>query len=269
MHLFLKFIFGTKFSVILNSSSVHHQEFYAVHTAMVYVIQVCWQLASRIRTELVWFCCSTTKPVPFCRLWLECVHNVKGFKNDIQIVNSKTVYAFVICLYRANNCQYISVTCVLTRSGDVHKKELYSSDMNRRLETLGKKRFSRWLANQHRAQWWGLGDTRRQAWEFISGPSLGTRAKFMTFNRIQSRFVTGLLTGHNTPRRHLYLLGLLDSPLCRKCGVGEESSAHILCEALASLIHAYLGSFFLEPEDIRSLGLQGSHDSIWGTKWPS
>jgi hypothetical protein len=89
------------------------------------------------------------------------------------------------------------------------------------------------------------------------GPSLGTRAKFMTFNRIQSRVVTGLLMGHNTLRRRLYLLGLLDSPLCRKCGVRGETSAHILCECetLASLRHAYLGSFFLEPEDIRSLGL--------------
>jgi len=82
----------------------------------------------------------------------------------------------------------------------------------------------------------------------------------MTFNRTQSRAVTGLLTGHNTLRRHLYLLGLLDSPLCRKYRVGEETSAHILCEceALASLRHAYLGSF-LEPEDIRSLGL----GAIW------
>ena len=79
----------------------------------------------------------------------------------------------------------------------------------------------------------------------------------MTFNRTQSRAVTGLLTGHNTLRRHLHLLGLLDSPLCRKCGVGEETPAHILCEckALASLRHVYLGSFFLEPEDIRRLGL--------------
>jgi len=83
----------------------------------------------------------------------------------------------------------------------------------------------------------------------------------MTFNRIQSRVVTGLLTGHNTQRRHLYLLGLHDSPLCRKCGVREETSAHILCECegLASLRHAYLGSFFLEPEDIKSLGL----GAIW------
>jgi hypothetical protein len=51
-----------------------------------------------------------------------------------------------------------------------------------------------------------------------------------------------------------YLLGLLDSPLCRKCGVGEVTSAHILCEceALASLSRVYLGSICLEPEDIRS-----------------
>jgi len=67
---------------------------------------------------------------------------------------------------------------------------------------------------------------QRQTQEFILGRSLGTRAKFMTFNRIQSRVVTGLLMGHNTMRRHLYLLGLLDSPVCRKCGVGEETSAH-------------------------------------------
>jgi hypothetical protein len=49
------------------------------------------------------------------------------------------------------------------------------------------------------------------------------------------------------------MMGLSDSPICRKCGAGEESSVHILCEceALASLRHTYLGSFFLDPEDIR------------------
>jgi len=74
-----------------------------------------------------------------------------------------------------------------------------------------------------------------------------------------SRAVTGLLTGHNTLRRHLHLLGLLDSLLCRRRGVKEETSAHILCkcEVLAKLRHAYLGSFFLEPEDIRSISLGG------------
>ena len=33
---------------VSDSSSVHHQEFFTVHTAMVYVIQVCWELASRL-----------------------------------------------------------------------------------------------------------------------------------------------------------------------------------------------------------------------------
>ena len=36
---------------VSESFSVHHKEFFTVHTAMVYVIQVCWQLASRIRTS--------------------------------------------------------------------------------------------------------------------------------------------------------------------------------------------------------------------------
>ena len=77
----------------------------------------------------------------------------------------------------------------------------------------------------------------RQARELISGPCLGAKARFLSFNRTQSRAVTGLLTGHNTLSRHLHLMGLLDSPLCRRCGAGDETSAYILCEceALASL----------------------------------
>jgi hypothetical protein len=46
-----------------------------------------------------------------------------------------------------------------------------------------------------------------------------------------------------------------------KCGTEEETSVHILCkcEALASLRHAYLGSFFLDSEDISELGM----GAIW------
>jgi hypothetical protein len=93
----------------------------------------------------------------------------------------------------------------------------------------------------------------------------------MSFNRTQSRAVIGLLTGHNTLRRHLYLLRLQDSLLCRKCGVMEETSAHILreCEALVSLRHAYLGSFFLEPKDIQSISLGAiwSFSNALGLPW--
>jgi len=103
--------------------------------------------------------------------------------------------------------------------------------------------------------------TQGQARELILGPCLGVKARFLSFNRIQSRVVTVLLTGHNTLRRHLHLLGLSDSSLCRRCGTENETSAHFLCEceALASLRHVYLGSFFLEPEDNKSISLT----AIW------
>jgi hypothetical protein len=49
-------------------------------------------------------------------------------------------------------------------------------------------------------------------------------------------------------------MGLSDTPLCRRCGAEEETSAHILCECevLASLRHAYRGSFSLDAEYIQS-----------------
>jgi hypothetical protein len=79
--------------------------------------------------------------------------------------------------------------------------------------------------------------------KLISGPCLDTKARLLFFNRMQCRVVTGLLTGHNTLRRHLHLMGLIDSLLCRKCGAEDDTSADICwCEALASLRHAYLGS---------------------------
>jgi hypothetical protein len=69
-----------------------------------------------------------------------------------------------------------------------------------------------------------------------------------------SKVVTGLRTWDNTLRRHLHVMGLIDSPLCRKSGA-EDTSVHICwCEFLALLRYAYLG-FFLEPEDIKRVSL--------------
>jgi hypothetical protein len=91
-------------------------------------------------------------------------------------------------------------------------------------------------------------------------PAWVPRLGFCPSTGLNPGLLIGLLTGHNTLRRHLHLLGLPDSPLYR-CGVKEENSAHILCEceALASFRHVYLGSFFLKPEDIKSISL----GAIW------
>jgi len=58
--------------------------------------------------------------------------------------------------------------------------------------------------------------------------------------------VVGLLIGYNTLRRHLYILGLSNNPTYRKCGTEKETSVHILCEceALVSLIHNWVSSFW-------------------------
>jgi len=41
MHHFLKLIFGIKLYLFRSVPLFHHQEFFTVHTAMVYAIQVC------------------------------------------------------------------------------------------------------------------------------------------------------------------------------------------------------------------------------------
>jgi hypothetical protein len=50
-------------------------------------------------------------------------------------------------------------------------------------------------------------------------------------------------------------MGLSDNPICKKCGIEEETLVHVLCEceALASLRHSYLGPFFLDH--IRKLNI--------------
>ena len=117
------------------------------------------------------------------------------------------------------------------------------------------------MDNERLVMWRGPCSTQRQARELILGPSAATKTPLLSFNRTQSRVVIGLLTGHNTLRRHLYVMGLCNNPTCRKCGTEGETSVHILCECepLASLRHSYLGAFFLDPEDIRKL----STGAIW------
>ena len=97
-----------------------------------------------------------------------------------------------------------------------------------------------WMQRQNLALWRSPCGKQRRARELISGPNLATGARLLSFNRTQSRVVIGLLTGHNTLRRHLNVMGLSNNRTCRKCGTEEETSVHILgeCEALATLRHS-------------------------------
>jgi hypothetical protein len=65
----------------------------------------------------------------------------------------------------------------------------------------------------------------------------------------------------------LLVMGLSNNLTCRNCGTEEETSVHILCEceALASLRHIYLGSSFLDLEDISVLGVGAIWNFVNGT----
>jgi len=93
--------------------------------------------------------------------------------------------------------------------------------------------------------WRGLVNAQRQARKLISGSRSTAKKRLLSLNRTQLRFATGLITGYNTLRRHLHLMGLTDTHLCRRYGAEEENSAHILCECevLVSLRRAYLVPF--------------------------
>jgi len=64
--------FWNKTLRVSDSSSVHHQEFFTVHTAVVYIIQVCWQLASSSVLILLASCQQT------CMIYTTAVCTVKN-----------------------------------------------------------------------------------------------------------------------------------------------------------------------------------------------
>jgi len=109
------------------------------------------------------------------------------------------------------------------------------------------------MESQHLVLWCEPCSTQRQTQELISGPNLATRARLLSFNRTQSRVVIGLLSGHNTLRRHLYIMGLSYNPtvgnvvlrrkpestFCVHCrGAGSSRHPAIFTAVFGELIHA-------------------------------
>jgi len=109
----------------------------------------------------------------------------------------------------------------------------------------------------------------------ISGPGPTAKTRLLSFNSLQFRVVTGLLTGINTLRGHLNFTGLWFSPLCGSCGAEEGTSSFDFTKT------CILGSIFLDPEYVEGLrlgsiwnyskgmGLPGFDMRLWGTKGPS
>ena len=89
--------FWNKTLHVSDSTSVHHQQFFTVHTAMVYAIQVCWQLASRIRTEAIQCIAST---IYVCDLTMALNWGPKQFANLSEIkIQTRLVVFWITQIY--------------------------------------------------------------------------------------------------------------------------------------------------------------------------
>jgi hypothetical protein len=79
------------------------------------------------------------------------------------------------------------------------------------------------------------------------------------------RLVVGLLTGHCHLRRHLHRLGTYkEEPVCRRCGMGEETAHHILfeCQALGRIRSSALGPLGFQLETIHQEPIKALLDLI-------
>jgi hypothetical protein len=99
----------------------------------------------------------------------------------------------------------------LAEDGSVQKSVRIEPSLGVFIQNI-KKKIKCWVDNQHLEMWRGPSSTQRQSRKLILGPTLTTKARLLTFNRTQSRVVIGLLTGHTTLRRYLYLIGLNNNP---------------------------------------------------------
>jgi hypothetical protein len=92
----------------------------------------------------------------------------------------------------------------------VDKKRGQGVDNQRPQETLG---FHKWTQT-------GKGLTQ--------GPSAIKTRELLKLNRNQLQRVVGLLTGHYHLKGHLFILGLTNSPMCKRFLEEGESATHIL-----------------------------------------
>lgn len=87
------------------------------------------------------------------------------------------------------------------------------------------------------AEAWTSQDGCRQAKEAL--PSINGRItkSLLHLSKLQLRKVTAALTGHGSFNKHLFVLGVTDSPLCRACMEVEETAAHVILECIGVSQH--------------------------------
>ncbi len=123
-------------------------------------------------------------------------------------------------------------------------------------KALVRTNLSNWEFNQHQLHW-SVIDTCRQAKYAVKGIDKKITKQLLSLPRSKLRPLVGLLTGHYLFNRHLFNIGVVDTPLCPLCNAEDETSLHFLgaCDALAEARGFIFGTRYLDTEDIKGLAL--------------
>ena len=121
--------------------------------------------------------------------------------------------------------------------------------VSRRLVT---EEINSWLTEEHQKEW-NMATGCRQA-KALMGTMLNSKraAELRKLGKNEVTALVEILIGHGNLGYHRHKIGLTNSPLCRLCGVDDETSAHILCHcpAIACKRLALTGSNCIRESDI-------------------
>jgi hypothetical protein len=84
---------------------------------------------------------------------------------------------------------------------------------------------------------------------FFKKLSTKKAGELLNLSTNQVRIMTGLLTGHCHLQRHLFKLGVVNTPKCNRHKHASEMASHVFyeCGPLATLRFRHLGHCFMKP----------------------
>ena len=112
----------------------------------------------------------------------------------------------------------------------------------------------------------GLIITQKEVRQLTSRIGLTAYPRILSFDRTQGPGLWPIFTGHNTLRRHLYIIGQINRLLRRRCGAQVENSAHVLSVKPWLQADTLIWAPFLDTEEVRSLSL-GDFSKGTGLQW--
>ncbi|XP_069356405.1 uncharacterized protein [Maniola hyperantus] len=112
------------------------------------------------------------------------------------------------------------------------------------------------LTQKEHSQLWANTTDCRQAKEAFPNIDKRQTNKLLRLDRGKLRKVVGLITGHSPLNKHLFVIGVTDSPLCRACMEVDETPTHVVleCTGVAEQRERHLGSPTSFHEALGNLG---------------